>query len=319
MPLADAYIDPWRRVPKALITHAHGDHARYGMGQYICTAESMPIMKNRLGKNIVISGYDYNESFIINGVKFSFHSAGHIIGSAQIRIEHLGEVWVVSGDYKREEDGFTRPFEVVKCHSFITESTFGLPIYHWEKQDSIFEKINAWWQENIVDNRPSIITAYSLGKAQRLIKNLGNIGPIYCHSTIFQTNQILNHQGLPISTGLPIVETTSQKELQKALIIAPSSSINSTWGQKLKNPSIANVSGWMATRSRRKTSTIDAGFVLSDHADWHALNQTIAETTAENIFVTHGYSELFSKWLCEKGYNAAVVNSEYGEENDDGT
>jgi putative mRNA 3-end processing factor len=311
------FIDPWKAVPKALITHAHADHARYGLGAYISANDSVPILKHRLGQFINIQGWDWRESFMINGVKFSFHPAGHIIGSAQIRVEHKGEIWVVSGDYKREDDHLSLPFEVVKCHSFITESTFGLPSFNWVDQKIVYNDINNWWQENAKNNRPSIISAYSLGKAQRLINNLGDVGPIFCHGAIFATNEVLRRQGMPIRQGQQIVVNTNPKEYPGSIIICPPAAVNSLWARKFKHPKTAAVSGWMAMRGARRRRGMDIGFVLSDHADWNALNDTIAETGAENIYVTHGYTDIFSRWLIEKGYNAQIVKTSFGEEKED--
>jgi putative mRNA 3-end processing factor len=157
-PKADIHIDPWKKVPRALITHGHSDHARWGMGAYLCTHESVPILNHRLGSNNKIQGINFGESLSINGVKFSFHPAGHVIGSAQIRVEYKDEIWVVSGDYKLANDGISKAYEPVKCHTFITESTFGLPVYKWENQDDIFHKMNQWWRKNKADGRVSVIT-----------------------------------------------------------------------------------------------------------------------------------------------------------------
>ncbi len=276
----------------------------------------MPILKHRLGSNIAISGYNYREPFSINGVKFSFHSAGHIIGSAQIRVEYKGNVWVVSGDYKKEDDGLSTAFEVVKCHSFITESTFGLPAFNWIDQKIIFDEINEWWQENIRHKRPSIITAYSLGKAQRVLNGIAELGPVFCHKSIAKTNDVIRSYIPMLRPNKEILENTSPKEFDGAMILCPSSALNSNSIKKIKNASIASVSGWMAIRNHRKRIGLDKAFVLSDHADWIGLNQTIKETSAEQIFVTHGYTDVFSKWLVEKGYDAKVVKSSFGAEDD---
>jgi putative mRNA 3-end processing factor len=304
-------------VPKALITHAHADHARYGLGAYISAQDSVPILKHRLGQYISIQGWGWGETFSINGVKFSFHPAGHIIGSAQIRVEYKGEVWVASGDYKREDDELSLPFELVKCHSYITESTFGLPAFNWVSQKIIYNEINNWWSENSKNKRPSIITAYSLGKAQRLINNLGDVGPIFCHGAIYKTNEVLKRQGMPIKLGQQILTNTNPKEYLEAMIVCPPSAVNSLWARKFKNAKTAAVSGWMAMRGARRRRGMDIGFVLSDHADWNGLNTTIAETGAENIYVTHGYTDIYSKWLNEKGYNSKIVKTAFGDESED--
>jgi putative mRNA 3-end processing factor len=314
---ADVYIDPWKGVNKAIITHAHSDHARWGSNHYACTNLSLPILKLRLGQ-INVTGYEYNQRFVINGVTFSFHPAGHIIGSAQVRVEYKGEIWVVSGDYKREDDGISTPFEVVRCHHFITESTFGLPVFNWQPQREIFNEVNEWWQKNSSENRPSVITAYALGKAQRVLANINHdIGPVYCHGSIMNVNQVLVRDNNQLKIGEAIFTHTDPKTFGKALIICTGSALNTPWMKRFKNPNIASLSGWMAIRGNRRRRGVDRGFVLSDHADWDGLNSTIKETGAENIYVTHGYTDIFSRWLNEQGYNAKIVKTEFGEETDE--
>ncbi len=317
MPEADVFIDPWKAVKKALITHAHSDHARYGHAAYVSTYDTLPLLKHRLGSNINASAYPYGEPFSINGVQFSFHPAGHIIGSAQIRVEHKGNIWVVSGDYKREDDGISGNFELVTCHTFITESTFGLPAFNWENQSKVFDEINAWWQDNRSKNISSILTAYSLGKAQRILNGLADIGPVYCHSTIAKTNDVIKSHGHHLKHYEQIEDTTSSKDLEGAMVLCSSAALKAPWAGKLKNVSVATASGWMALRSHRKRSGLDRCFVLSDHADWNGLNQTVEDTGATQVFVTHGYSEVFSRWLVEKGFDAKVVRTEFGESKTD--
>lgn len=309
---ADCYIDPWRPVQKALITHAHSDHARSGHKYYIAVRESIPILKHRLGSFIKIESYGYGEKFSINGVKISFHPAGHIIGSAQIRLEYRGEVWVVSGDYKLENDGISSPFEPVKCHTFITESTFGLPIFRWQPQEFIFDKINQWWKRNAASGKVSIIAAYSLGKAQRVLQNLdASIGKIFTHSAIENTHDVLRNQGLKILSGQKIEVSHKPDHFVGSMILAPPSALGSGWINHFGLYEEAVVSGWMAVRGMRRQRNAQNSFVLSDHADWHGLNTAIHQTGAERIFVTHGYSDIFAQYLREKGYDANVVGTEY--------
>ncbi len=316
-PSGDFYIDPWGRVKKALITHAHSDHARSGHTQYIATKDSVPILKHRLGSFIQILGVDYHEVIHINGVRVTFHPAGHIIGSAQIRIENKGEVWVVSGDYKLENDGISVPFEPVKCHTFITESTFGLPSFKWKPQESVYDEINAWWKSNTEKGRASVIAVYSLGKAQRIIQNIDpSIGAVYTHGAIENTHDVLRKQGIKILNGLKVENKLLPDQFKNAMIIAPPSVTGSAWTTKFGEYEEAMVSGWMAIRGIRKRRNAERGFILSDHADWEALNLAVHETGAENIFVTHGYSEIFSKWLTEKGLNAKVVPSQFTGDDD---
>ena len=311
-PIADIHIDPWQKVSKALITHAHSDHARWGMGSYISTKDTVPILKHRLGKDISIYGVDFGEKLMINGVQFSFHPAGHVIGSAQIRVEYKGEVWVVSGDYKTKDDGISGVFEPVRCHTFITESTFGLPVYNWDEQDVIFNKINNWWNANKNDGKVSLITAYSLGKAQRILQNVDHsIGKVFCHGAVENTNEVFREHGIKLKASSYAAANISYSDYQGSLVIAPGSAANSSWSKKFKDFRLGAASGWMNVRGARRRRAADIGFVLSDHADWNQLNEAIAATGAEEIYVTHGFSDIFSKWLATQGYDAKVVKTAF--------
>lgn len=311
-PQADCYIDPSKSVKKALITHAHADHARAGHTQYIATHQSVPILRHRLGSFIKIQGVNYGEKIAVNGVEISFHPAGHIIGSAQIRLQYQGEIWVVSGDYKLENDGFCTPFEPVKCHTFITESTFGLPTFSWQDQSIVFGEINTWWRENNAKGIISIISAYSLGKAQRILLNLDpTIGDIYTHGAIENTHDVLRRQGFDLMEGKKVTNTIKYQFMEGSMVLAPTSALGSEWTKRFGNYKEAIVSGWMAIRDTKKRYDMERGFILSDHADWDGLNTAIKATGAENIFVTHGYSEMFARWLLEQGYNAGVVKTSF--------
>ena len=307
---ADVYIDPWRKVDKALITHAHADHSRWGNKQYIATKPSLPVMKHRLGE-INALGVDYGESILINGVKFSFHPAGHVIGSAQIRVEHKGEVWVVSGDYKVENDGISEPFQPVKCHTFITECTFGLPCYNWQPQESIFKAINEWWKKNQQQGKTSVLVAYSLGKAQRVIQNIDtSIGQIYTHGAVENINKVFRDNAIDIKPTIQATKEIDKKAYKGNLVITPNSGTG-TWIKKFAPYELAYVSGWMALRGARRRRAADRGFVLSDHADWKGLLWAIEQTGAENIITTHGYTEIFAQYLRGIGYNAQSQFTEF--------
>ena len=309
---ADVYIDPWKPVNKALITHGHSDHARYGSKAYIATHAALPVIKHRLGSHIKANGVDFGEEIRINGVKFSFHPAGHIIGSAQIRVEYRGEVWVVSGDYKVEPDGVSEEFESVKCHAFITESTFGLPVFNWRPQTEIVDDINAWWRGNKEEGRVSILAAYSLGKAQRIINNVDHsIGRIFTHGAVENVNEVLRRQGIDLKETTRVVQGQKPEEYEGSLVIAPPSAVDSAWSKKFKDYSSGVASGWMAMRGTRRRRSADRGFVLSDHADWEGLLSAINATGAERVFVTHGYTDIFSRYLNSLGYDAAIVKTEY--------
>lgn len=308
---ADVYIDPWRSVKKALITHGHSDHARWGHRYYLCTESAMPVIKYRLG-NVNITTIKFGEERQINGVSFQFLPAGHILGSAQIRVEYKGEIWVVSGDYKLEDDGLAEAFEPVPCHNFITESTFGLPVYKWQPQATVFQDINQWWAQNKAEGKYTILTAYALGKAQRIIRHLdSSIGPILTHGAIENTNEIIRAQGIELPDTVNVASAFDPKQHKGGMVIAPPSAIGSSWIKKFKGASLGVASGWMNLRGARRRRAVDRGFVLSDHADWEGLNQTIKATGAERIFVTHGYTDIFRRWLIEQGYDAHEVKTEY--------
>lgn len=315
-PQADIYIDPWSAVDKAIITHAHSDHARRGSKHYLAHKLSVPIMKFRLGKDISAVGIDYGKITEINGVNISLHPAGHIPGSAQIRMEYKGEVAVISGDYKLQNDGLTRAFEPVKCHTFITESTFGLPVYKWKSQLEIFSEINNWWKGNKEKGKVSILCGYALGKAQRILYNVDkSIGKIFGHGAITVINDIMRNEGLSLPVINRVEALFTKKDYEGSLIIAPPSVTGNGWLKKFEPYSLGNASGWMNIRGYKRRLALDAGFVLSDHADWNELNKAVAETGAEKIFVTHGYTSVFVKWLREKGYEAYELETMFlGEE-----
>ncbi|MDA7716947.1 ligase-associated DNA damage response exonuclease [bacterium] len=307
---ANIYIDPWRPVDKAIITHGHADHSRWGHKQYITHHTNVPIIKHRLG-DINVSGRAYNEQFIINNVKFSFHPAGHIIGSSQVRVEHKGEVWVFTGDYKTENDGISVPFEPVRCHTFITECTFGLPAFTWVPQKQVFEDINSWWAENKAEGKTSILFGYSLGKAQRLLKHLDpSIGKIYTHGAIENMTEVVrNIVDFPETTL--ITRDTKKEEFSGNIVLAPPSAHGGTWIRKMVPYVTASASGWMTFRGARRRRAIDKGFVLSDHCDWQGLLSAIEATGAEKIITTHGYTDIFSKYLREQGYDARTEKTQY--------
>ncbi len=308
---AQVHIDPWRPVKRALITHGHADHSRAGHRYYLCSRKAAPVIRYRLGP-IKLETVEYGETKNINGVKFTFFPAGHIIGSAQIRVEYKGEIWVVSGDYKLEDDGLCQPFEPVKCHTFVTESTFGLPVYTWRDQETIFEDINNWWRGNQAAGKVSLLTGYALGKSQRIIKHLDtSIGKIFTHGAIENTNEVIRQQGIKLQPTTRVTQRIKTSEYPGNLVIAPPPAVGSSWAKKFKEVSVGIASGWMALRGARRRRGADRGFVLSDHADWEGLNEAIKLTGAETIYVTHGYTHLFGRWLREQGYKAIEVKTAY--------
>lgn len=311
-PQADLYIDPWKPVKKALITHGHSDHSRYGNQYYLCTHSAKPVIRHRLGSSINIESVAYGETVVMNGVKISFHPAGHIIGSAQIRLAYKGEVWVASGDYKLEDDGISEAFESVPCHHFITESTFGLPIYQWEPQQEIFEDINQWWAQNKANGKVTFLTAYALGKAQRILKHLDpSIGEIFTHGAIENTNEVIRAQGFALPKTTRIVQGMPKKKFVGNMVITIPSGLNAPWAKQFDAMSVGVASGWMASRGARRRRAVDRGFVLSDHADWQGLNEAVKASGARHIYVTHGSSKIYSQWLREQGLDAQSIDTPF--------
>ena len=315
-PQGDFHIDPWRPVDRALITHGHSDHARIGHKHYLATHQALPVIRHRLGQ-ISAESIAYGEARAMNGVSVSFHPAGHVPGSAQIRVEHKGEVWVVSGDYKVEPDGLSEAFAPVRCHTFISECTFGLPVFHWQPQAQIIAQIAAWWASNAATGITSILGAYSFGKAQRLMAALPALGPILTHGAVEETTAILRAQGYTLPDTTRATAAVTAKTHPGALIIAPPSALGSAWANRFGPTSEAFASGWMALRGIRRRRSLGTGFAISDHADWPGLNTAIRETGAARVFVTHGYTAPFRKWLQDQGYDAGTVTTDY--QGDDAT
>lgn len=312
----DFYIDPWRPVERAVITHAHGDHARWGHGRYLAAAPGVGVLTSRLG-DIAVDAVAYGERITHNGVTISLHPAGHVLGSAQVRMECGGQVWVASGDYKVEADKTCDPFEPVRCDTFITESTFGLPIYRWQPERQVMDEINAWWRRNADEGRCSVVFAYSFGKAQRILAGLdAGIGPIVCHGSVEPLNRAYRAEGVAIAPTVTVTDI-DKAALRRALVVAPPSASGSPWMKRFGDYSDAFASGWMLLRGARRRRGVDRGFVLSDHADWPGLMSAIQSTGAERVIVTHGSIPILVRWLCQNGLDASGFETEYGDEEED--
>jgi len=319
-PPGDFYIDPWRPVDRAVITHAHGDHARPGHGHYLAATRSEGVLRSRLG-DIPLQTLPYGQQIDHRGVRLSLHPAGHVLGSAQVRIEHGGQVWVASGDYfvsgVQDENTTCEPFEPVRCHCFITESTFGLPIYRWQPQRQVFDDINTWWRGNAEAGRASLLMGYSFGKAQRILAGVdASIGPIVVHGAVEPLNRAYREAGV----ALPVthkVDELDKAALSKALVVAPPSVQGSAWAKRFGDYSDAFASGWMQLRGARRRRAVDRGFVLSDHADWPGLQHAITATGAQRVIVTHGYEAIMVRWLEEQGLQASAFETEYDDERAD--
>ncbi|MEP6740204.1 MAG: ligase-associated DNA damage response exonuclease [Caldimonas sp.] len=324
-PAGDFYIDPWRPVQRAVITHAHADHARRGHAHYLAAAPAEGVLRSRLDE-IDLQTLPYGETIDHFGVRLSFHPAGHVLGSAQVRLEHAGRVWVASGDYyvaganadAREDNATCAPFEPVPCHCFITESTFGLPIYRWQPQAELFASIDAWWRGNAEAGRASLLMGYSFGKAQRILKGVdASIGPIFVHGAVEPLNRAYRAAGVSLPATRIATEVSDKSAFKGALIVAPPSVQGSTWTRRFGDYSDAFASGWMQLRGARRRRSVDRGFVLSDHADWPGLQRAIAATGAERVIVTHGYEAVMVRWLTEQGLEASSFATEYGENDDE--
>ncbi|MCW3112509.1 MAG: ligase-associated damage response exonuclease [Segetibacter sp.] len=311
-PQGQFYIDPWKPVEKALITHAHSDHARWGSQSYLCHQYTKPLLQLRLGDN-PYQTVEWGETVFMNGVKVSFHPAGHVIGSSQIRLEYNGEVWVVSGDYKVANDGLSGQFEVVPCNTFITESTFGLPIYKWKSPGQINKDIQSWVLKNKELDKTSVVIAYSLGKAQRVIQAIAEVtDKIYVHGAVYNVHQTLINAGWKLPEVHRITPETTKEELTASVVVAPPSADGSSWMKRFPNHVTGVCSGWMQVRGNARRRNVDAGFAMSDHADWPGLLQAVKATGAEKVFVTHGFQATFSRYLNELGIEAGEVKTEYG-------
>ena len=307
---ADIYIDPTRKVDRAIVTHAHADHARPGIGSYLSCVKGESALRHRLGKAIKLQTCAFGESTSINGVNFSLHPAGHIVGSSQVRVEYKGEVWVVTGDYKIEDDGLSQAYESIKCNVLITESTFALPIYEWPDQYEVVDDIFDWWDCNAKQGKTSVVLTYSLGKAQRILYQLReNDKPMYAHRTIVKTNSALR-KDFPQLPQVPDIEKVrSRQDIKGSLVLVPPGLSDHTVFRKMSPFSVGVISGWMAVPGTRRNRMMDRSFTMSDHADWKGLVKAVENSEAEQVYVMHGFKKPFVRWLNENGVKADDISS----------
>ena len=324
-PAGDFFIDPYadatHPVTRAVITHSHSDHAREGCGTYLTAADNYRLLRYRMGADAVIETVGYGENRTINGVSVSLHPAGHVLGSAQVRVEYHGEIWVVSGDYKLAADPTCAAFSPVRCHTFITESTFGLPIYRWPDASTVLNEINDWWRHNQQNGKASVLFAYALGKSQRLLAGIDSgIGPIFAHGAVRNMNRCYRESGVNVPEAANPDDAPKGHDWSRALILAPPSAHGTTqgaaWLRRFGSVSTAFASGWMRVRGMRRRKFIDRGFVLSDHADWPALLEAIRLSEAQSIWATHGYSSALVRWLQEQGREAWMIETHWNDEGD---
>jgi len=318
-PAGDFYIDPWKPVDRALITHAHADHARPGSSRYGAAQSGVGLLRQRLGASASIEGYGFGEQIQIGDAIASLHPAGHVLGSAQIRVEVDGEVWVISGDYKCDDDPSCEPFSPVPCDVFVTEATFALPIYRWDSIEQVMEQLMCWWAENEAAGKSSVVFCYALGKAQRLLAEIGRRTdrPIYVHGAVDTLLPAYREAGIDLAETIPVLDESKEKNFAGELVIAPPSAFGSPWMKRLGNCSTAFASGWMRVRGHRRRRGFDAGFVMSDHADWPGLLQTIEATGAKRVFATHGYSDTLARYLRDQGIWAEPLKTLFEGEGDD--
>lgn len=316
-PAGGFFIDPWRPVERAVITHAHGDHARTGHTHYLAAAASEHVLRARLG-DISLQSLAYGEAVQLAGTRVSLHPAGHVLGSSQVRIEHRGRVWVASGDYKVDADPTCEPFEALRCETFISESTFGLPIYRWPAGADVFADINRWWTGNAAAGRASVLFCYAFGKAQRILAGVDpSIGPLLVHGAVEPLNRAYRASGVPLPPTRLVSDVDDKSELRRALVLAPPSAQGTPWLRRFGDYSDAFASGWMQLRGTRRRRALDRGFVLSDHADWPGLMRAIGATGAQRVIVTHGQVPVMVRWLAEQGLEAEAFETEFGDEQED--
>jgi putative mRNA 3-end processing factor len=311
-PAGDFHIDPWQPVARAVVTHAHADHARRGCGRYLVSREGEAVFRTRLGPEADLDPLRYGEEVEHHSVRLSLHPAGHIHGSAQVRLEHRGRVCVVSGDYKLDPDLTCAPFEPLRCDLFVTESTFGLPIYRWPAQAEVFADVNAWWRANRDEGKASLLFGYALGKSQRLLAGLDpSIGPIYLHGALVQLTEDYRATGVRLPPWRYVGDAGKDARWDGAIVLAPPSAHGSPWARKFGRASTALASGWMQIRGTRRRKAVDRGFVLSDHADWPGLLEAVRATGAAQVWVTHGYVAVLVRYLREQGLDARPLQTRF--------
>lgn len=312
------HIDPWNPVSYAVVTHAHGDHLYAGCGQYLSTWDGLQLLRARIGE-VNVSTLSYTESLERNGVRISFHPAGHILGSAQVRLEYRGQVWVVSGDYKLAADPTCLSFDPVSCHTLITESTFGLPIYRWNSSAELFASVNDWWRANQAAGKTSLIFGHALGKAQRLLAGVDStIGPIFTHGAVERLTRAYRESGVNLPAtqrvGDVVVTRGREKPWAGGLVIAPTWATNPAWLRRFEPYSDAIASGWMQVRGTRRRKAVDRGFAISDHADWTGLLSVIKESGAARVLATHGFAPILARYCRDEGLESGVIATRFGDE-----
>lgn len=318
-PSGGFHVDPWRPADLAVITHAHADHARKGSGRYLAAADSVSLLRHRLGADIDIVGLAYGETVTLGDTRVSLHPAGHVLGSAQVRVETPAGVWVVTGDFKRDPDPTCAPFEPVKCDVLVTEATFALPVYRWPAPGLVARQIYEWWQSNAAAGRPSVLFCYALGKAQRVLAELTEFTdqPVYLHGAVDAITELYRDAGVPMLPTRTVASSRSA-DYKGALVIAPPGAGGSAWMRRFTPCATGFCSGWMTIRGQRRRRGHDRGFVLSDHADWEGLLATVRDSRAKSILTTHGRDAALIRYLREQGHDAAQLETPWGDDSEPG-
>lgn len=310
----DFYVDPWKPVPRAVVTHAHGDHLTRGCRRYLVAETSRHVASARLDDGARIQTLRLGERLRAGGVTLSFHPAGHIRGSAQVRIEGADGVWVVTGDFKTDPDPTCTPFEPVPCDVLVPESTFALPVYRWPDTEAVAADMRAWWAENAAAGRPSIVFAYALGKAQRVLAAVADDppGPFFAHGAVVRMTDAYRASGVDLPSLTHALQfDRTDSDHRRGLVVAPPGMRSSPWMRRFPNAATAFASGWMRIRGPRRRRAVDRGFVLSDHADWTGLTQTVRETGASRILPTHGYTAVLARWAADQGLAATPLETAF--------
>jgi len=307
-PLGDFYIDPVRGVPRAVLTHAHADHARAGCGRYLAASEGVELLHWRLGLSAPIDTIRYGESLQLGSVRLSLHPSGHVLGASQVRIEHQGQVAVVTGDFKLQADPTCRPWEPVRCHHWIPESTFALPVFRWPDTSQVIAQIERWWKECKESGRTPVLAAYALGKSQRLLASLAPLGPIYTHGAVEHGNQAYRKAGVVLPSTQTVSTMPADYRTQGALILAVPAALGSPWMRRFTNPTTALASGWMLLRGMRRQRGVDRGFVVSDHVDWPDWLKAFEAVGPQRVWVAHGYQHAAARYLQERGIDAKPLD-----------
>lgn len=306
----DFWIDPLRPVPRAVITHAHADHARSGAGEYFTVRDGLPVLAHRVGEGGDFIAVEYGAPFELGETRVTLFPAGHILGSATVRVESEHGTWGVSGDFKRVPDPTCAPFQPFACDVWLSECTFGLPVYRWPPTAQVVAEILDWWHGCIEAGRPAVLFCYALGKAQRLLGELAGLAPrpVWLHGAMQPLTECYREQGLRLTETRPVSEAEKGYRFPGDLILAPPSAAGSPWMRRFPRHSAGFVSGWMQIRGHRRRRGYDRGFVLSDHADWPALINTVADMQARRVITIHGNGEALAGYLREQELEAESWN-----------